>query len=56
MKPKKVASLVAGNKEIWDYRNLGIIDRIKIAYSLVRFGIVDIQWNKSNIKIWEMKK
>lgn len=46
------------NKEIWDYRNLSLIKRIKIGLSLILTGIVEIQWKKMNeqtINTWEKK-
>ncbi len=45
---KNVATFKSGNKEIWDYRNLPILTRIKLAWALVIYGIVDIQWGKAN--------
>jgi len=42
----KVATFISGNKEIWDWRNLGILDRLKIACSLIFTGVVDIEWKQ----------
>ncbi len=45
---KSVASFRSGNKEIWDWRNLPMKNRIKIALALIFYGIVDIEWKKAN--------
>lgn len=47
---KRVASIFFNpqNKEIWDWRNLKLIERIRIAIYLIFTGIVEIQWAKTN--------
>lgn len=44
MTENNVATFRSGNKEIWDYRNLPFKIKLKIAFNLLFFGIVDIKW------------
>lgn len=43
---KKVATFMSGRNEIWDYRNLSIMSRIRIAYDLIFTGVVEIEWKE----------
>ena len=53
---QNVNHLITGNKEILDYRNLPLINRFKICWNLILFGIVDIAWEKIIIKDLEEKE
>ena len=45
---KHCATLITGNKEIWDYRNIPLKIRIKMALALALTGIVEIKWKQAN--------
>jgi len=48
-KPIETYRLFVGNVEIWDWRNMSLKYRIRIAWRLIRYGIIELNWGRSNI-------
>lgn len=47
---KSVGTLIARNKTIFDWRNIQLKERFRIACHLIFIGIVEIEWGGINVE------